>query len=213
MRLTRDVITFTSLLLLGSACGPASNGPQILETDEVRGDLSSPVLTDGRLVQEGRFTAMLPGRPSRDFRITLTSTMTRGDGDIVLEIIDESDDTQTVLALDDEQAYGELETPDGAILAATYNADETISVGGTDFDTPEEAAEQIFTSEAAASVTPESLAVASAILETTDDASDTAVDRSAAKKTVAKVWKTIVDIATIVLKNPPVLCMVYPCKP
>ena len=166
---SKGILVIASLFMFATACESDSGNTQVVETDQVRGTLSVPALVDGRFVQEGHFTAKLPGRPSRDFKVTLTNTVTRGDGDAVMEITDESDGTQTVLALDDEQAYGEVETPDGDLLAATYNADESISVGDAVFDTPEAAAEQIFNSDAAGDVSPESLAVASALLDASDE--------------------------------------------
>lgn len=203
IQMNKGILIVTSLFMFATACDPESGNTQVVNTDQVQGTLNAPSLVNGRLVQEGHFTATLPGRPARDFKVTLTNTLTRGDGDAVMEITDESDGSQTVLALDDEQAYGELETPDGDLLAATYNADETISVGDTVFDTPEAAAEQIFSSEDAADVSPESLAVASAMLDASDEGGDTATDRSAVKKAVKWVWKQIISHGiTIIIKVP-----------
>lgn len=179
-------ISLMALVFTGCA---STSTPNLNEL--VRGSLGTESMLEDRIEQEGQFNVAIPNRPERAFDVRVVRHMVKGEGDSELEIRDTTDGTVTAFALQDEEASGVLTTPDGASLAATYNEDESISVNGEAFATPEEASDALFSTPEADSITPESLLVAATLLEDNEEDTGAATDRGFVKKAVKWVWRKI----------------------
>lgn len=186
MRIASFLIVF-----IATACTRA-NEPIEVNT-YVQGSLGEELIEGDLKIQEGHYRVSLPGRAPRDFQVRLLHRIVRGIGDTEMELTDTTDQTVTTLALQDEQAEGVLTAPDGLAVSATYNEDESISVGENSYATPEDAADVLFTAPESEAVTPESLAVASAVLGDDEEDTGSSTDRGFVKKAVKWVWKKILN--------------------
>lgn len=170
--------------------GCANRSPDDLN-EFVHGKLGHQRVLGDEIVQEGQFTVRFPNRPEHQIKVRATHSIVKGEGDTELELTDLTEGTVTAFGLIDEAATGVLTSPDGTVLSATYNEDESITVNGESFATPEEASDALFLSPDAEAVTPEALAVVSTLLDEEDGDTGLITERGSVKKLVKTIWKKI----------------------
>lgn len=115
----------------------------------------------------GRYTVAFEGREPHEVAYYVRHFVTRGEGDVTLEVIDETTGASTVFTANEETSAVTIQNTIGAEQFVIH-PDESITVGGTMFPAGAwgQAAIHLAASETMATVSAESLAVVHEVLDT-----------------------------------------------
>ena len=149
-------------------------------------------VNDGMIQRSGRLAISFEGRTPHMVAFDLKQYVTRGNAAIALEVIDETVGSASNFALDDETTAVLIQS-DGGGAQIVFNADDTLTVDGTQFASPIAVAGHLNNSAALNGISDEALAAVREVLGGEDLLEDTA---RAAAVVVAVV--NVVTIAWIV---------------
>jgi hypothetical protein len=162
----RPLSCFVSLILVPALClqTACNNGSPNTLTSRTGGnyriisheiDAKQSLANDN--VQNGRYVIEMEGQEPHQVAFSLRQAITKGEGDLTVEVIDETAGSSSLFVINDEAATVQIQSTGGS-KNFVVNADESVTVDGSNFPSMVEAANATVSSPALNAISNESLA-------------------------------------------------------